>query len=119
MSGREWTASRASLPAPDSLLIGVQHDGVYWIYASTTLSRAALEAKTEEPPLIDPWDRPGRFQMSKTWYEVFAVLDEFVLARGRDYGEALRTLLTHWQPGQGKERIPIDRALPAIDRASP
>ena len=101
------------LTRPDWIMLGVQGPDGCQVYASTDLNRAELEMHIEaEPdPFRSPWDGP-RMRPGLHVVELRASMGTVVIAAGRDYTEALRTLFEHWSPEDGDRRDPTRELTP-------
>lgn len=92
---------------PDWIMLGARTPDGCQVYASTDLDRAELEMHVEmdRDPFSAPWDAP-RMRPTSTVFELRASMGTVVMATGRDYTEALRTLFEHWSPEDGDRRDP-------------
>lgn len=104
---------------PDWVMVGVPLDddtGRVWILASRTLSVVQLRSIVNEPAFVSAfdsylWDAP-RIKR----YDLTASMSDVVFTVGRDYGEALATLLKHWSPsGAAPAQPEVGAGLLAIE----
>jgi hypothetical protein len=106
--------------APDWVMLGVSaEDGVY-VYASSDLTQAELEAVADEMEMpTDGWFR--RFEVINRRYIITATMKTITIAKGDTYGEAIRNLFGSWTPPEPESKgLPEGpRGLPEGDRGTP
>jgi hypothetical protein len=93
---------------PDWVMLGVSaEDGVY-IFASSDLTEAELEAVADEHEVFsDSIFR--RFEPINRRFYLRATMKTFTMVKGATYGEALRNLFNSWTPPE-PERKAINEA---------
>lgn len=119
------TPSMSPLPAtdgellrPEWVILGVKTtDGVN-VYASSTLSRAEMEAEVRHHQATSI---PGGFARRAPIaisYRLRVAMGSFVVVWGPDYPTALRELLNHWSPGEDPmgEAYAIGASMPEPPR---
>lgn len=95
--------------APDWVMLGVAgDDGSVYIYASSDMTQAELEAVRDEPDLFDPYDASRTFRQDLRII-LRAEMKTVTVVRGETYAQALRILLQGWTPPEP--------ARPAISEA--
>lgn len=103
---------------PEWVILGVKTTGGVNVYASSTLSRAEMEAVVRHRE--DPASRFGpvcRREPVSITYHLTVTMATFVVVSGEDYPSALRTLLDHWSPGADPigEAYAIGASMPTVE----
>lgn len=96
---------------PDFVIVGVPGpDDQVTVWASKTLSHAELRAEIDTLDVLanDGFSlRPAALFRT---YTLTCHMGTMFMARGPDYGSALRTLMTHWtpeRPGRPGRALPV------------
>lgn len=103
--------------SPDWVLLGVQADDKFHVYASDELNMAELEAVVRQPweELGYPYEPIERSHLKHI--RLGAELRRFTVTIGDSYADALSKLMNTWHPPETK-RKKLPEGQRALDEAS-
>ena len=101
---------------PDFVMVGGQHDGKVYLFASKTLTEAELRVEADELDHYPEWWMPR--QPPRYRHYVTAEMRDFVQVVADTYAEAFATLFEQWTPEPAtRTEIGAQPAITAAPRA--
>lgn len=90
---------------PDWVMVGYRHEnGRYRILASTSLNKAELDYLARRYHFADTADMVANLHPQ---YDLRAILNNYIVAEGDSYPEALQALLSGWAPSEAAPLRPL------------